>query len=231
MSILLAAALLPPFYLLWKVYKIDSIEREPIGLLAKVFVLGMVSTIPASIMEGIGGGILESIFGTASGTVFNIFMYFIVVAGSEEIVKYFSMKIPTWNNREFNYVFDGVVYSAAASLGFAAFENVLYVMGGGLLTAGVRAVTSIPVHCICGIYMGHYYGVAKSAEVAGHNEIVRRMKRKALLVPMLIHGFYDFVLSENNDLLILAFIIYVIAVYYFAIKDLNKYSKQDLRMF
>ena len=100
MSIILVAALLPPLYLLWKVYQIDAIEKEPPGLLLRIFVLGMFSTIPAVVLETIGQGVLEGVLGLSGGRLFNFLMYFIVVAGAEEIVKYF---------------FDGVVYGVTAS--------------------------------------------------------------------------------------------------------------------
>ncbi|MBQ6636900.1 MAG: PrsW family intramembrane metalloprotease [Lachnospiraceae bacterium] len=231
MSIILVAALLPPLYLLWKVYQIDAIEKEPPGLLLRIFVLGMFSTIPAVVLETIGQGVLEMVLGLSGGRLFNFLMYFIVVAGAEEIVKYFAMKLPTWRSEEFNFVFDGVVYGVTASLGFAALENVLYVIEGGLATAGVRALTSIPIHAICGVYMGHYYGIAKSAEVYGASDICAKMKRRALLIPMLIHGAYDFIVSDESELLILLFFAYVILTDFFALRAVKKYAGNDVRMF
>ena len=231
MSIILVAALLPPLYLLWKVYQIDAIEKEPPGLLLRIFVLGMFSTIPAVVLETIGQGVLEMVLGLSGGRLFNFLMYFIVVAGAEEIVKYFAMKLPTWRSEEFNFVFDGVVYGVTASLGFAALENVLYVIEGGLATAGVRALTSIPIHAICGVYMGHYYGIAKSAEVYGASAICAKMKRRALLIPMLIHGAYDFIVSDESELLILLFFAYVILTDFFALRAVKKYAGNDVRMF
>ena len=231
MSIILVAALLPPLYLLWKVYQIDAIEKEPPGLLLRIFVLGMFSTIPAVVLETIGKGVLERVLGLSGGRLFNFLMYFIVVAGAEEIVKYFAMKLPTWRSEEFNFVFDGVVYGVTASLGFAALENVLYVIEGGLATAGVRALTSIPIHAICGVYMGHYYGIAKSAEVYGASDICAKMKRRALLIPMLIHGAYDFIVSDESELLILLFFVYVILTDFFALRAVKKYAGNDVRMF
>ena len=219
------------FTLLWKVYQIDAIEKEPPGLLLRIFVLGMFSTIPAVVLETIGQGVLEMVLGLSAGRLFNFLMYFIVVAGAEEIVKYFAMKLPTWRSEEFNFVFDGVVYGVTASLGFAALENVLYVIEGGLATAGVRALTSIPIHAICGVYMGHYYGIAKSAEVYGASDICAKMKRRDLLIPMLIHGAYDFIVSDESELLILLFFAYVILTDFFALRAVKKYAGNDVRMF
>ena len=231
MSIILGAALLPPLFLMWKVYQNDTIEKEPAGLLVKIFVFGMISTIPAMILETVGQAVLDGVLGIPGGRFYNLLMYFIVVAGAEELVKYLAMRISTWRNENFNYVFDGVVYGVAAALGFAALENLLYVLDGGLATAGMRALTSIPIHCICGVYMGHYYGIAKSADYNGESAVCGKMKRRAFLIPILIHGAYDFIVSDPEEMFILLFFIYVIIVDVFAIRSLKKYSKNDVRIF
>ena len=59
MFILLAASLIPPFYLMWRVYQIDKIEKEPAGLLFNIFLLGMLSTLPAGIIESILSSIMS----------------------------------------------------------------------------------------------------------------------------------------------------------------------------
>ena len=43
-----------------------------------------------------------------------------------------------WRDPNFNYRFDGIVYAVFVSLGFAAFENISYVVGYGLTTAVAR---------------------------------------------------------------------------------------------
>ena len=78
MSIILGAALLPPLFLMWKVYQNDTIEKEPTGLLVKIFVFGMISTIPAVILETIGQTVLEGVLGIPQGRVFNLLMFFLL---------------------------------------------------------------------------------------------------------------------------------------------------------
>ena len=230
------ASLIPPLFLLWKVYQSDTIEKEPTGLLVAVFVLGMISTIPAGILEMIGANILEGILPVHSGgspagmRIYNLFFYFIVVGGAEELVKFLAMRIPTWRSRAFNYVFDGVVYGVTAALGFAALENVLYVLDTGLATAGVRAWTAIPLHCIAGIFMGHYYGIAKAAERWGDRKVRNRMLRRSILIPMLIHGAYDFIATDESPLLVIVFFAYIIVLDIFAYRSLMNYSQHDINL-
>lgn len=232
--LLLAASIIPPLFLLWKVYERDTIEKEPPKLLAAIFVLGMISTFPAGILEMLGSIILnavlpEQLLSSPLGErIYNLLFYFIIVGGAEELVKFCAMRIPSWRNPAFNYVFDGVVYGATAALGFAALENILYVMDTGLVTAGVRAWTAIPLHCITGIFMGHFYGIAKAAERWGDIKRRNRLLRRSILFPLLIHGAYDFIATSKSQILTLVFFVYIILVDFFAIQALNKYSEHDV---
>ena len=56
MTILLMAALIPPFILLVKVYRMDTIEKEPKGLIFRLVLAGALTVIPAGFLEGIGIG-------------------------------------------------------------------------------------------------------------------------------------------------------------------------------
>jgi RsiW-degrading membrane proteinase PrsW (M82 family) len=175
----------------------------------------------------------------AGSMLFNFIYFLIVVGGSEELVKFLAMRIPTWRNRNFNYVFDGVVYGVTSALGFAALENVMYVLDTGLTTAGIRAWTAIPLHCIAGIFMGHYYGIAKAAErwsdSRDRNPSLRgkaknKFLRRSILVPMVIHGLYDFIATGQNMLFLALFFVYIIIVDIFAYNSLKQYSRNDISL-
>ena len=228
MEILLAAALLPPLVLLFLMYREDKIEKEPPALILKVFLFGVLSTIPAIIIETIGDSVLRSTLGGAPMWFYNIFMFFLVVAWTEEGVKHFAMKIATWKNREFNYTFDAILYGAVAALGFAAAENVEYVLGLGLQVAFMRAFTAIPGHCIFGIYMGFYYGMAKFWAVRGDMGRKRFAMFMSMFVPILLHGFYDYCASAESEVFLLIFFVFIIALDVFAIRTVRKMSKLDM---
>ena len=229
LNILLIAALLPPVILLFFIWKQDTIEKEPPKLLAKLFFFGCLTTFAAMVLEMIGDAILNAVFGSAVNSVIaQIIMYFIVVAWSEEGVKRFVLRRVTWKNPAFNYRFDAVVYAVFVSLGFAALENIEYVFGfGGLAVAGIRAITAIPLHCIAGIFMGHYYGEAKMSEHQGDHARYRKFMFLSLLVPILIHGFYDFCASSESGLMTLIYWIFVIILDIIAFVSVKKYSRTD----
>ena len=60
MDIILTAALLPAMILMLYVYHQDKVEKEPFGLLLALFGYGMLSCVPASILEDVFGALLDA---------------------------------------------------------------------------------------------------------------------------------------------------------------------------
>ena len=148
-------AILPVILLLIYIYKMDSYEKEPIKLLVLLVVFGVISAVPAIILEEIGTAILNGIFGeqnplASPPLIYSFINTFFIVAISEELVKFLAAYILTWKNPAFNFKFDGIVYCFYASMGFALIENILYVFarsgGASVGTAIARALLAIPAH-------------------------------------------------------------------------------------
>ena len=152
--------MLPAVFLLVKVYRADRLEREPPMLLVSLVLYGILATGLALLTERLGTFLLD-IFVRQDTVLYNVLLYFVVVAFSEEGFKYLLLKRRTWNSPAFNCQFDGVVYATFVSLGFALWENIGYVIRYGFSTAVVRAVTAIPGHACFGVFMGAWYGLAK----------------------------------------------------------------------
>ncbi|HAV00830.1 MAG TPA: PrsW family intramembrane metalloprotease, partial [Lachnospiraceae bacterium] len=148
--ILIAAAVIPAVFLMIKVYKSDRLEKESPYLLWNLMKVGIFSSLVALVSERILSFILDLAV-PADAVAHDVILYFIVVACSEEGAKYFFLKRDTWNNPEFNCLYDGVVYAAFVSLGFALWENISYVLSYGFATAVIRAVTAIPGHACFGV--------------------------------------------------------------------------------
>ena len=106
-------------------------------------------------------------------------------------------------------------------MGFAAFENVGYVLIYGFETGILRAITAVPMHAVFGVFMGIYYAGTK---LYRHN---KRYKVLSVLVPMLIHGTYDFIASLNMEYSILIFIGFLVIIYASANSIINKSSRND----
>ena len=184
--ILIAAAVIPAIVLLRFVYKEDRLDKESPGLLLSLVIFGILSTFAAIVTEQIGEAILGILL-PRNSTAYNVLLYFVVVALSEEGFKYLLLRKRTWWSGEFNCQFDGVVYAVFVSLGFALWENISYVLMYGLGTAAVRAVTAVPGHACFGVFMGAFYGLAERYDNFGDEYRSRRCRRLAVLVPVLLH--------------------------------------------
>ncbi len=227
MIILLAAAVLPAAFLLYRVYKMDTIEKEPWSILRKLLLWGALSGIPAALVESLLTGVVQNLL--QEGTLLYNFVFgFIVAALVEESFKFFFLYKFTFKNPAFNYRFDGVVYAVFVSMGFAILENVLYVFQGGLGVALSRALLALPLHAACGVYMGIAYGQQKVNSLY-KSASFGSVARACLPVPILIHGFYDSCAfsAENYPIFLLVFVVFVILVFILTLRQLKKASQED----
>jgi len=217
--VVLLTSLAPVFIILFYIYFRDKYDKEPIGLLVKSAIAGMLVVIPVLFV----GRILMAIM-PAMGKIGDAAYHAFVVAGTtEEVFKFLILYLLVWNSPSFNEKFDGIVYAVFVSLGFAAVENVLYVMDGGLQTAMIRAITAVPAHAIFGISMGYYLGIAHM-----YDELRKPYIRKAILVPILLHGIYDFILMVEIDWLLILFVPYVIVLYVLGMKKIKVLSDTSI---
>ena len=226
-QILWALTIGPPLLFLWWVYRLDKQEREPKGLMIKLFLIGVASAIPIAFVEVFISGFNPFSEGELAYAFFEAFL---VAALCEEVGKFICMKWLTWKSKHFNYRYDGIVYAVAVSLGFAAIENVVYVFdpdGSALVTAILRMILSIPAHLMFAISMGLFYGPMKWADNMGNKKAVSAFHTLSLLIPILLHGFYDFCLMAENRLLLLIFLGFVIIMDIFGIIITITSSKRD----
>ncbi len=219
-------AILPAALLLIFIWRKDKIEKEPFGLLVKLFLLGALSTVSAAII-GIVLTNLLGMFLPEESVLYTLLENFLAVALIEEGGKYFVLKKGTWNHNAFNYTFDAVVYAVTVSLGFATLENILYLADGSVHLAIMRGILSVPGHAINAVFMGMYYGLGKRYAVAGDTANSDKNLRMALIVPMLTHGFYDFVLSMGTNFWLGIFVIYEICITIFAFRTVKRLSNED----
>lgn len=257
--LLIVAALVPAVALCIYVFKKDRAEKEPFGLLALLLILGAAICFPAGEIEGTLLGFIRSFFTSSGlakvqdGTVyltsdFTYILYnaaenFIGIALVEEGLKFLVLYFVTRNNKNFNSLFDGIIYSVFVSLGFAAFENVLYVTKYGWINAIMRGVLSVPGHMFFAVLMGYYYTMWNLLKKANGFEL--QLKRDGLIaqnapefdyksnltlclvVPVLAHGFYDFCCSVDYTIATVGLYAFVIFLYIHCFKKIKNMSKID----
>ena len=224
--IYLLAALLPALFLMRYIYRKDTIEKEPKGMLIGLVFLGVAAAVVAVIFETLGTSLLSSFLEEGDPAHTNV-LAFLVVAVVEEGAKYLFLLWRTWRDPNFNFHFDGIVYAVFISLGFAAFENISYVMGYGLSTAIARALLAIPAHMGFAVFMGYFYARAKRCADEGNARGRRRNLWAAFLSAVLLHGFYDACALLGTLLSALLFVAFVIAMYIIVIRMVKRESKND----
>lgn len=220
------AAVVPALFLMRYIYRKDTVEKEPGGLLVSLVFLGVAAALVAILLESFGEGFLSS-FLAEDSPAYTIVSAFLVVAAAEEGAKFFFLKRRTWKDPNFNYRFDGIVYAVFLSLGFAAFENISYVMGYGLTAAILRAVLAIPGHMGFGVFMGLFYGRAKLCADRGDLAGKRRNLWAAYLSAVALHGFYDACALIGSVLSTLLFLAFVIVMYIVVIRMVKRQSTND----
>ena len=218
MAVLLAS-LAPVLIILFYIYFRDKYDKEPLGLLLKALLVGIVVVVPVIFTERM----LMNLMPQSSKVAAAAYHAFVVAGSTEELFKFLALYLLVWKSPSFNEKFDGIVYAVFVSLGFAGVENVLYVMDGGMQTALTRALTAVPAHAIFGITMGYYLGIAHM-----YKELQGPYLARALLVPILLHGIYDFILMVEVGWLLLLFIPYVIALYIMGIKKMKEHSDSSI---
>ena len=243
MPVLTLLAVIPSVFLLIKVYQADKVEKEPAPLLFKLFIKGLESAFFAAVVEallinfGLNTLVHLGLIEGEGSFLYHAIEAFLIVAVAEEGFKYYFLKQTTWNHPAFDYRFDAVVYAVFVSLGFATIENILYVWGSqiesgtGLQLSVYRGVLSVPAHCVFAVAMGIHYGAAKYAQGHEQFDLEEAGLRKAFLVPVLMHGFFDFALMMNQPLYTGLFFLFVILADYRALKAVGRASQTDTRVY
>lgn len=226
MILYIPAAVIPALLLMKYIYNKDTVEKEP-GYLLKALVIGGVLATLLSIILETGGTMLLNTGIRPNSPVYVILLAFLVVAAAEEGTKLYFLKRRSWNDPNFTHLFDGVVYSAFVSLGFAAFENIQYVFTYGIGVILVRALFAIPGHLGFSVFMGIFYGRAKRCEVRGDRAGCRKNLLAAYLSAVFLHGFYDscaMIDSPASTAVFYGFVIIMYIVVYRLIRDASTHD-------
>jgi len=197
MLTVISAGIAPGLALLSYFYLKDEFEAEPLSLVLRTFMYGVLLVFPIMFVQYIleTEGIVPS----------NFLRAFFVTGLLEEFFKWFIVYYTIFGHKEFDEPYDGIVYSTSVALGFATLENTLYLFAHGIHLAFTRALLPVSSHALFGVIMGFYLGTAK----------FKGNKRKyiflAFLIPFLLHGIYDYILlmQEKWIYYILPFMIFL----------------------
>ena len=219
-------AILPIVLIGIYIYTRDK-EKESSKLIVKLFFGGIFSCFPAVLI----GLFLGEFFPEMEQmSIIQLFIYvFIVIAFVEELCKWSILYKISYNHKEFDTLYDMILYASFVALGFACFENILYVMESGVLTGLLRAITAVPGHVCDGILMGSYLSLAKYNHVKGNDKVSKKFVWMSLIIPSITHGIYDFCLFLGHPTFLLIFVIFVIILFIICVKKVNSVSKNDVK--
>ena len=188
----LVLAVAPGIFWLWFFWRKDKFEREPASYIVRTFLLGAAVVLPAAFIENflsVGEGVTDMM----------------IVGVVEELGKFLAVYLYVYRKSEFNEVMDGIIYSAAASLGFASLENLFYIMefGPGVIVG--RAILSTLGHVLFASFWGYALGLKK---ITGKNTVFT-----GLILSMAAHGIYNALLTTEFLLSAVLVIVFMIILY------------------
>lgn len=191
---LLGLAMAPSAVIITYVWFHDRQGKEPLTLLGLSFLLGCLSIIPAILLEfGLGNlGLVDK------GSLQSVALFaFVTVGFSEELSKFFFLRLGPYRSKHFNEPYDGIMYSMMIGMGFATVENLMYIFGQetyalSLQVAQTRAWTAVPAHATFAAMMGYFAGLARFKQANQGAWLLA-----GLLLATVFHGAYDFFLMQQ----------------------------------
>ncbi|HJV46532.1 MAG TPA: glutamic-type intramembrane protease PrsW [Bacillota bacterium] len=183
----IGASIAPGVALLSYFYLKDRYQTEPLHLVIKTFVFGILLVFPVMVLQ----------YGLQEELELGVFTKAFFISGLlEEFFKWFVVYSTVYKHVEFDEPYDGIVYSVAVSLGFATLENFFYLYSFGVEEALMRALLPVSSHALFGVTMGYYMGKGKFHP---SSSIQKRFLLCSVFIPVILHGFYDYVLLVSTE--------------------------------
>src|SRR3954452_7163973 len=206
-SVIGAAAVAPALLILWLV--IAAGERP--GSPAKVWIAFFLGATSISLLGPVRAPFALIFAAPDNPWLAQALRSVFAVAAPEEIVKIVVIVAVSWKRRKFADPMDTVVYGAAAGLGFAAYENLAYLVQHADIwrsLAALRSVLTVPFHGALGIIAGAYLAIARAGTALGahrHHRDWARISSTVLVLfaPIALHSAFDFpllILQQNADI-------------------------------
>lgn len=230
-QILIILAVLPIAIICKYIYEKDK-EKESRRLLSKLLLSGMLAAVLVIIVSLILDVFIPC-FKLDNNRSFLqlLFQTFIKIALLEEGMKLLMVYLFGYKSQEFDETYDIVIYSIFVSLGFAAFENLIYVLTeGSIMLSITRGILSVPTHAFSALFMGYYLSLAKILQLQNKKDLEKNNFIKSLIVPTVLHGIYDFCLYLENGIVIIFFIVYVVFLYVVSVNKLKYVIKNIAKL-
>jgi len=190
--LLFLLAIFPGLAISYSIYRMDKYEKEPWWQLLICFALGVALVWVAFYIERFLETSAYTMTIDMPPIIMTALVAFVVVAFTEELLKFLALRFYIFPKDAFNEPMDGIVYAVLIAMGFATAENIDYVMQGGWQTGFVRIFTAVPAHGMLGVIMGYFVGRAKFDTYNRGRLLIR-----GLLLAIFGHGAYDFFILQE----------------------------------
>ena len=215
-----AGGIFPALLWLWFWLKEDGARPEPRGLILATFLAGMIAVIASLFIE-------QRINAFGFGSLVTIFLW----AATEEITKFGGAWIAALRRRENDEPVDSMMYLITAALGFAALENVLFIIGplsGGnvietLITGNLRFIGSTLLHIVSSAVIG----IMLAFTFCELPHIKRFATIVGLFTAISLHTLFNFFIlrSDNNLFVVFSFVwigVIILFLFFELIKHRNR---------
>ena len=198
--------------------------KEPRKIIIITFLFGVLITVPAGYLNHFIMETFENNSQVNNALIGGFFAGGLV----EESLKFSVFYFYVLKEKAFNEPMDAIVYGVVVSLGFATLENYDYVFRlaeeykmSPLDIAIGRAYTAVPMHALCGVIMGFYFGMY--AFVSGGKNL-----SLALIVPYIFHGTYNFLCAFPPYYIFVIFILLVFSyLLHKNVKETQRLKKRE----
>lgn len=177
--------------LIWLVFWRHLVKRgrEPFGLVLLCFILGAASVFVATMLQG-----------AFKHVVTDPQTRIAVWAGIEEILKFAIFYFVAYRSKYDDDALDPAMYLIAVALGFAALENIFYILKPGLsfnvtaslLTGGFRFLGSTLLHAIASCLIGIVITLTPR-DIRGIGMMV------GLAAAIFLHSTFNFFILKNDS--------------------------------
>jgi len=220
--------------LIWLFYYLRKDPHpEPQKMVIDIFLWGALITLPVIFVQVCLTKLL-SIFHLKNLLLFNLIHWFLVISFSEEFFKYLVVKIRVFNSPHLDEPVDIVLYMIVAALGFAAVENILYIIvpeksilnqtmiNKALLITVIRFISAVFLHTLCSAIVGYFLVVSFFRAKKGRVYVIL-----GILAATLLHGLYNFsiITLEDKDIKLLIPLLIILVSSFFVFSGFKKIKK------
>lgn len=188
---------------IWLFYYLKKdLHPEPKRMIVEIFLTGALITLPAFFIQIGLSELLKQLqmfpLFTEYPIITNIIKWFFVIALTEELLKYLVVRISILNSYVVDEPLDIMLYMVVAALGFAAVENILYLLpisnvsyssaiGTTIMVSFIRFIGATFLHTLCSALVGYFLALSS---LNSKKELLLTML--GLTIAVAFHGLYDF---------------------------------------